>query len=134
MDASISPICRFCLEENEEFFHLANSCPALYWDRQQIWSQEPCNQDWSAQQIFEFTLIPKINEAFAKPLYITHTQRNNEIQSQRPPPSDPDNLTDMESQSSQSDVSVMDASSDTESSDQDMTSNPPSDIDIDILN
>ena len=26
----ISPICSFCLEENEELYHFSNECPALH--------------------------------------------------------------------------------------------------------
>ena len=108
MDANISPICRFCLEEREEFHHLANDCPALYWDRQKIWSQDPQQESWTPQQIINFTFIPRINEAFAKPLYITNAQRQHEIQSQTlPNPDDPD----AQLSSEQSDISVMDAES-----------------------
>ena len=129
MDASISPICRFCLEENEEFHHLANDCPALYWDRQQIWAQEPQNQEWSIKQLLDFTYIPRINDAFVKPLYLTHHQRLQEIQSQTLPSQNPDDPDD----SSQSDVSVMDAESLPDSSDQEMASAADSDIDVDNI-
>lgn len=128
MDADISPICRFCLEENEEFFHLANHCPALYWDRQQIWSQEPQNDIWSPLQILNFTQIPRINEAFVKPLYLTSAQRQSQLEDLFPsqPPDNPD-ATNSHS-SSQSDVSVMDAESLAPSTE----SENDSDMEIDI--
>ena len=69
MQPDISPLCRFCLEEREEFTHLHKECPALYWERHYTTAQEPDNPEWSPDQIVEFTLIPKINDAFAKPLY-----------------------------------------------------------------
>lgn len=130
MHAIISPICRFCLEDNEEFYHLANHCPALYWDRQQIWAQDPKAETWTPQQIINFTCIPRINDAFAKPLYITNDQRLNEIQSQTlpasPNPDDPD--------STRSDISVMDATSIDDSSSSDVEMNTDSNSDIDIMN
>ena len=128
MHSIISPICRFCLEENEEFNHLADSCPALYWERQQIWSQDPQVDKWTPQQIINFTCIPKINDAFAKPLYITNEQRDQEIQSQHPlspNPDDPD--------TSRSDISVMDTDSLPDSS-SDADIPVDSDSDIDIIN
>lgn len=69
IDNEISPLCRFCLEANEEFHHLANDCPPLWWERHNISAQET-GPTWSPQQIINFTYIPKINDAFIKPLYV----------------------------------------------------------------
>lgn len=66
----ISPLCRFCLQDNEEFHHLQRQCPALYWDRHEITATNPDHTDnWTPEQIVDFTFIPKINDAFIKPLY-----------------------------------------------------------------
>ena len=70
MHNNISPICHFCLEAYEEFQHLAYSCPALWWERQHIQSLEANDlADWSPSQIIEFAMLPKLDEAFVKPLY-----------------------------------------------------------------
>ena len=73
MDNHISSICRYCLEEREEFHHLALDCPALWWERHQINAQDPRHSSperWTSQQILDFTMLPKVNEAFARPLYV----------------------------------------------------------------
>ena len=70
MQNDISPLCRFCLEHNEDFHHLQTSCPVLFWERHDIAASDPDHTDkWTPEQIVEFTHIPKINEAFVKPLY-----------------------------------------------------------------
>ena len=77
IDPNISPICRFCLEQNEEFHHLASDCPPLWWERHNISAQESNSPaTWSLQQITDFTYIPKINEAFVRPLYVMDSSRN----------------------------------------------------------
>ena len=130
IDSSLSPVCRFCLDANEEFYHLATDCPALYWERQQIWSQDPQVDTWTPQQIIDFTYIPRINDAFVKPLFPTHDQRLHEIATQLPPPSP---LADDPESSSQSDISVMDASSlDNSSSDDNMEIDPNTDVEIEF--
>ena len=71
IDNDISEICRFCLESREEFHHLASDCPPLWWERHQITaSRGEQTAQWTPEQILAFTMIPKINEAFAKPLYV----------------------------------------------------------------
>ena len=72
MENHISSVCRFCLEEREEFNHLAFDCPALWWERMTINSQDPDHstpEQWTPQ-ILDFTFFPQINEAFVKPLNI----------------------------------------------------------------
>ena len=71
MDPNISPLCRFCLEHREEFNLLATECPTLWWERHEISAQEITEDGrWSPDQIVDFSMIPKINECFVKPLYI----------------------------------------------------------------
>ena len=82
MDPSISPICRFCLQANEEFYHLANDCPPLWWERHLISAQDPDHvNNWTPHQIATFAFLPPIDTAFVKPLYTTENQR--------PPPATP---------------------------------------------
>ena len=72
----ISPICRFCNETNEEFYHLAYTCPALWSERQYINTLEKDHfNDWTPEQIIEFTLLPRIDQAFVKPLYWVEDER-----------------------------------------------------------
>ena len=73
MDNHISDVCRFCLEGQKEFQHLANDCPELWWERHIINAQDPEHstpKTWSPHKILDFTLFPKINEAFIRPLYL----------------------------------------------------------------
>ena len=76
IDNNISELCRFCLEGREEFHHLATDCPPLWWERHEISSQDTTSAKWTPQQILDFTMIPKINEAFAKPLYVMEGNRD----------------------------------------------------------
>ena len=102
----ISPNCRFCNDADEEFYHLAYMCPALWQERHYINSLDADHfNDWTAIQVVEFTLIPKINDAFVRPLYWVEDERElleTPTQIDDPAPSP---------QPSDSDASVMDATS-----------------------
>ena len=124
MDNHISDICRYCLEEREEFHHLANDCPALWWERHTINAQDPEHStpsSWTSQQILDFTLFPKINEAFVRPLYLAEQHNHHEVPSQDT--DQPDNI----SMASDSEASIMEFSSESSSSSEEV----PSDITID---
>lgn len=120
MQADISPLCRFCLEQNEEFHHLATTCPPLWWERHHISAQET-NSKWTPQQIINFTYIPRINEAFVKPLYLLDSQSSDREtgfgHSQMDRHDDPDipmtqhSNTESESEDSYMDVSSLEPSS-----------------------
>ena len=113
MDNHITDICRFCTEEREEFNHLAYDCPALWFERQTINSQVPSHSnphDWTPQQILDFTFFPRINEAFAKPLFLPEQLSNPSDPSTQTQQDDPDDLN-MEIADSDTDMSVMDVSS-----------------------
>ena len=107
IDHSISPICLFCLQANEDFHHLATTCPPFWWDRHFITTRE----------------------AFISPLYqITTTQSNApNASSQDHMVDDPDDPAPINSTSEQSYISIMDCTSETDSSNQ-----PDDNIDIDI--
>ena len=117
MDSSISPVCRFCLQSNEEFYHLANDCPPLWWERHLISAQDPEHVDnWTIDQIISFAYLPSINQALIKPLFTIDkpdTRPNLNVQE-----SDPDDPAAMNSDldNSNSDISVMDATSESASS------------------
>lgn len=123
MYPDISPLCRFCLESNEEFHHLATECPPLWWERHHISAQESVtsSSNWSPQQIVNFTFIPRINEAFVRPLYQlepqgAHADRDDRL-TQDMDVDDP-NHRDVDNESA-SDISVMDVSSLANSTDYD---------------
>ena len=113
MENQISPICRFCLEEREEFSHLAIDCPALWWERHTINAQVPSHstpQTWTPQQILDFTMFPRINEAFARPLFHLEAAALHEhVLSQSQQPDEPD--TPASNSDLSTDISVMDTSS-----------------------
>lgn len=123
MDSSISPICRFCLQKNEEFHHLARDCPPLWWERHGISAQESNSPEhWTPQQIIDFTFIPKIDDAFTKPLHQLSTSSHNmELDADGDNPDaidDPDHNSHSEAESMM-DASVMDVSSEEDSSEYD---------------
>ena len=77
MHQHIPPGCRFCGDKNEEFAHLAYDCAALYWDQHNTEAEVPDSyRKWTPSQIVSFTFIPKIDDAFTKPLYDIDEDRN----------------------------------------------------------
>ena len=123
IDNSISPIC---LDAREEFHHLANDCPALWLERQTInaQNQEHCTPEtWTPLQVVNFTYFPKINEAFAKPLYVMENLSEHPTQSSQ-------HTDEIEMHSdTDTDNSVMDVSSLSDSSTNE--DSPNTDISID---
>ena len=118
IDKDISPSCRFCLDDREEFFHLMFHCPALWFERHEINAKEPDHAHpdaWTPQQIIDFTFFPRINDAFARPLYVMDGARQETPPSPRPSSQradDPDQPRMLDSDTdAASDVSVMDVSS-----------------------
>ena len=65
VDSEISPICRFCNEEDETFLHLVNDCPRFLLDRRdKFLDQLICNDHmWSVQTLLDFSFLPGINDA-----------------------------------------------------------------------
>ena len=60
-----SPLCRFCQEENETFYHFANNCPCFRLSRFHYFQNDSCfnNGKWSIRQLLDFSYIPSINAA-----------------------------------------------------------------------
>ena len=132
MDPLISPTCRFCLDGREEFSHLAHDCPALWWERLTVSSQDPehsLSSKWTPTQILDFTFFSRINDAFAKPLYQiaspSTSDQHETLDVDNPTPSSMDIPSDTDTG-----ISVMEVSSDTDSS-SDSNIDPDSDITID---
>ena len=113
MHHEISPLCRFCLDHNEEFNHLATDCPPLWWERHHI-SALSQDQEWNPHQIAAFAFLPRIDEAFAKPLYVIPnvTQAALAIEDSQNPDDPTPNFDD----SGDNEESVMDVSSLSDSS------------------
>lgn len=113
MENHVSPACRFCLDEREEFNHLAFDCPILWKERMTTNAQDPNHSTpdrWTPQQILDFTFFPRINEAFAKPLYILDFHHSAPMTKGNDDSLQVDN-PDQNSIDSDTDVSVMDVSS-----------------------
>ena len=122
MDPSISPICRFCLQTNEEFHHLATDCPPLWWERHLISATEPDHtNNWSIHQIISFAYLPSINTAFIKPLFPLSTTSAAQTNHQSENDDDPDDPAPIpyDSEAESTDHSLMSISSATTSSSDD---------------
>ena len=60
-----SPLCRFCNEERETFYHFATNCPCFRLSRFQFFQADTCftNGKWSIRRILDFSKIPSISAA-----------------------------------------------------------------------
>ena len=60
-----SPLCRFCSEERETFFHFATNCPCFRLSRFQFFNNDTFKKDdkWSVRQLLDFASIPSIDAA-----------------------------------------------------------------------
>ena len=88
-------------------------CPALWFERNAIntHDKDRCSPDlWNAKQILEFTFHRRIDDAFAKPLYVTTSMANTQA------PQHENNDPDDPMMTSDSEASIMDVSSLTDSS------------------
>ena len=65
IDGEINSICRFCLEEDETFIHLLNTCPRFNVQRKEIFldKQISDNLEWRVDELLRFSEIPGINNA-----------------------------------------------------------------------
>ena len=60
----ISPLCRFCEEEDETFEHLLIECEVFTQARRDIFGAKQIKTDWAPQAIIKFIHLPDILEAF----------------------------------------------------------------------
>ena len=65
IDPDTNSICRFCLEEDETFFHLATECPRFRLTRQDKFLDMTITNDhmWSVDALINFSYMPGINGA-----------------------------------------------------------------------
>ena len=63
--SSTSPLCRFCNETNETFYHFATECPCFRLSRFQYFNSDSCLNDgkWSVRRLIDFSNIPSISAA-----------------------------------------------------------------------
>ena len=62
----ISPECRFCLEEDETFYHLLTECPCFQDTRSNIiLTRNGTIEDWTIKQILQFAKLPQIQTALS---------------------------------------------------------------------
>ena len=73
VDPDINPVCRFCQEEDETFFHLVNNCPRFFETRREILLDTPVsnNMQWSVQQLIDFSYTPGVNGALEGDTHIS---------------------------------------------------------------
>ena len=60
----ISPLCRFCEEEDETFEHILTDCPVFYTQRINIFKFKPILQSWTPGKLIQFIKTPDILDAF----------------------------------------------------------------------
>ena len=65
VDPDINSVCRFCLEEEESFFHLATDCPRFWGTRRDYFKDIILTNDhqWSVNDLLAFSYSLGINEA-----------------------------------------------------------------------
>ena len=65
IDSEINPECRFCLEENETFYHLITDCPTFKQSRDSIFLDETIDtsETWSVRNMLDFSYLPGVREA-----------------------------------------------------------------------
>ena len=65
VDPQINPVCRFCLENNETFYHLVTECPVFWAKRNEIFldTLPITNTKWSVRDLLIFSQAPGIREA-----------------------------------------------------------------------
>jgi hypothetical protein len=65
IDGEISPICRFCEEENETFWHWCTECPVFREARNDSFlDKDPSTGEWSVRELLDFGENNKIYEVF----------------------------------------------------------------------
>ena len=65
IDPQINAVCRFCLEEDESFYHLLTECPVHRQSRVDIFLDKlpDTDKNWSVRNILDFSNSPGIREA-----------------------------------------------------------------------
>ena len=65
IDPEINPVCRFCLENDETFFHLLTACPKFRLDRNDIFLDNVISNDmkWAPKKLLSFSFLPGIRDA-----------------------------------------------------------------------
>ena len=79
IDADINPECRFCLEDNETFYHLVTDCPALREQRTEIFLDNlpTTNNKWSVRDLLLFSQKHGIREALDGDTALHHGEDHN---------------------------------------------------------
>ena len=61
---SLTPLCRFCEEDDETFHHLLEECPVFLHQRMDIFLDKSPTDTWTPNKIIKFVRIPDIYLAF----------------------------------------------------------------------
>ena len=65
IDPEINAICRFCLEEDETFYHILTSCPRHRGNRERIFldTLPDFNENWAVRDLISFSKLSGVREA-----------------------------------------------------------------------
>ena len=65
IDPEINAVCRFCLEDDETFYHFITNCPKFYQSRKDIFLDKTIDVDenWSVRNMLLFSYLPGVREA-----------------------------------------------------------------------
>ena len=63
IDKEEGSICRFCLENDETYWHLATDCPVFWKERHEIFFNESVGEEWTVTQLLDFAEVKKISWA-----------------------------------------------------------------------
>ena len=63
---NISPLCRFCEEEDETFYHILTECPCFNTLRSEcLLARNTGIEDWTVKEILKFAKTPVIKHALS---------------------------------------------------------------------
>ena len=64
VDPEVDPLCRFCQEDDETFWHLATVCPVFWKERMEILLGDDIEMgSWDVERLLEFASVTKIAKA-----------------------------------------------------------------------
>jgi hypothetical protein len=94
IDAESDPTCRFCLEDDETFWHFLKDCPVFWREQLEFINAnnqgKPSNMDWSVGTLLHFAETTKIAMALEGYEDIWFDENEFLDNAQNPPPPEPD--------------------------------------------
>ena len=74
VDPDVSPLCRFCEEQNKTFHHYITDCPRLRQFRTDNTGHFDSNT-WKTTELLNFSYIPEINDCLERKDYLVYWNR-----------------------------------------------------------